>query len=300
MRKPVVWTLDEKQKLREEYTRLRTTTSYSQEACLTTAMLVLSEHRRKNVKDATSKVLRQIGVEAERTRKAPRKVAKKLPGVPEFIENQKQKEKAAPAVAPLPLQGGIGIATENFIAEIAKEVAGIIGLQVLHDVRTNVDAALYGMFDKMVKNVSEAVLKEVSNAVRNSMPAPQVQPEQHITFQTTAPLDADTSLAVAPRNRKPKVAIIGLMSQQQQEIRKEFSEVCDLVFTQSSNSNIAAQIDGCDMAFIMVKFSNHSAQIDCRRRGVPFYLVTGAVTHLRVEMRKWINGEVAIAEVANG
>lgn len=300
MRKAVQWTLDEKAKLREEYQRLRSTTDYSQEACLTTAMIILPEHRRKAAKNCSSKVLRQLGIGAEHPRngKAVRRatVARKTPLKPRAPEPVMVDTKAARAET---VPGPIGIATEHFIGEITKEVAGAIGLQVMDSVRRNVDAALYGMFDRLVERVTEAVLKEVGQVVRNNMPAPVEQPAQNITFQT-APVDSNvTGLTIAPRDRKPKVVVIGLMSQQQQEIRKEFSEVAQLSFLQSQTLDVQ-QLSGKDMAFIMVKFSKHTAEDACRTQHVPFYRVTGGVSHLRGEMRKWVNGEVAIAEVANG
>lgn len=293
----VQWTLDEKAKVREEYQRLRSTTDYSQEACLTTAMVILPEHRRKAAKNCSSKVLRQIGIGAEKPRngvsaskKRSARVAKP-PVEQTMIDTKQVRDERVP--------GAIGIATERFVGEIAMEVAGAIGLQVMDSVRRNVDCALYGMFDRLVTHVTEAVLKEVGEVVRNSMSAPIEPPAQNITFQT-APVDSSvTGLTVAPRNRKPKVVVLGLMSQQQQEIRREFSEVCDLSFLQSQTL-AAQQLAGKDMAFIMIKFSRHSAELACQSQHVPFYRVTGGVSHLRIEMRKWINGEVAIAEVANG
>lgn len=320
MTKVVSWTPHEKQKLADEYNRLRMHANGSQEYCLQTAMIILPEHRRKNVANCSSKILRNIGIPAENPRAAAKiarsvkaSTAPKRPMKPNavMVDTKAATSNAALEAAyrrgaddgrgSAKIPGAIGIATEQFIGEIAKEVAGIIGLQVMASVRGNVDAALHGMFNRLVKSVSEAVLKEVGEAVRTSLPAPVAAPEppvQNITFQTSAAIDpATTSLAVAPRDRKPKVVIIGLMSQQQQEIRKEFSEVCDLTFLQSQTLN-TSQLDGRDMAFIMIKFSKHSAEDDCRRRGIPFYRVTGGVSHLRGEIRKWVNGEIAITEVA--
>lgn len=296
----ISWTPHEKQKLADEYSRLRAKTEYSQEACLETAMVILPEHRRKNVKDCSSKILRHIGIPAETPRPSmrkpqPRATQKKAKPVPVPYTNGTENMKPP---------GSIGIATEYFVAEIAKEVAGVIGLQVMASIRGHVDSALYGMFDRLVENVSIAVLKEVGEVVRKSAipprqePAP-AQPVQNITVSTSAPLDPNlTSLAIAPRNRKPRVAIIGLMSQQQQEIRKEFGEVCELTFLQSQTLHVN-QLNEKDMAFIMVKFSKHSAEESCRTRSLPFYRVTGGVSHLRQEIRKWINGEIAITEVSN-
>lgn len=299
MKKAVVWTIEEKEKLREEYMRLRPHGG-SQEDCLFTAMILLPEHRRKNVKNCTSKLLKQIGLGPENQRPASRKVVKKVVK-PKSVP--KPTRTAVPQLAPTPrVPGPIGIATENFISDIAKEVAGVIGLQVLDSVRRNVDDALYGMFDRLVQKVTGAVLKEVQHAVKLALiELPQQQPHQpsSITLTTSQSVDpAVTGLTIAPRDRKPRVTVIGLMSQQQQEIRKEFEEVADLAFTQSTSPNVLSVLEGRDIAFIMIKFSRHSAEEDCRRKSVPFVRVTGGVSHLRGEIRKWVNGEIAIAEVA--
>jgi hypothetical protein len=300
----VIWTPHEKQKLADEYKRLRANTEGTQESCLATAMVILPAHRRKNVKDCSSKLLRNIGIAAENPRAGERvTIAKtKAKATVTPITKAKRVRSVPPAPAPLALQGAIGAATENFLKAITEEVASVIGLQVMASVRGHVDDALHGMFDRLVKRLSETVLKEVRHAVHVSMPAPAAPPEpsvQNITLTTSAPLDPNTtSLSMAPRDRKPKVVVIGLMSQQQQEIRKEFDAVCDLSFVQSQTMT-PGQLYGKDMAFVMVKFSRHSAEEACRSYGVPYYRVTGAVSHLRGEMRKWINGEIAIAEVSN-
>lgn len=208
-----------------------------------------------------------------------KKIEENRPGVP----------RASPKPAPVVDGSGITRAVEALLDEVVKEVAGAIGLKILSEVQRQVSAALAGLDTRILAALPPAPAEPVAGP-----------PMQHIHLQTSEPGVEFTSLAIAPRDRKPRVVVAGLMNQQTQDVKREFGEMLDLTFVNSERTTSTSHVDtfaGKDMVIIMTRFSSHAVERECQKAHTPFVRITGGVSMLKTWTRKWVNGEVAIAGV---
>jgi hypothetical protein len=184
----------------------------------------------------------------------------------------------------------IQVASETLIAEIAKEVAGTIGLLVMDEVRRQLDGAIKGLD----KRILDALPKQVE--------VPATPPQQHISITTAdAVPEGVNKVAIAPRDRKPRICVTGLMNQQINDVRGEFDNIIDFTFVRtektSTGSDVATYRDK-DLVVCMTRFSPHAVEKEARVAGVPVVRITGAVSMLKRWLRQYINHEIAITEAA--
>lgn len=185
-------------------------------------------------------------------------------------------------------QNPIQVAAETLIAEIAKEVAGTIGLLVMDEVRRQLDGAIKGLD----KRILDALPKQTE---------PATPSQQHITVQTVdAVPEGVNKVAIAPRDRKPRICVAGLMNQQINDVRREFGSLIDMSFVKSdkgSGSDVDAYRN-MDVVICMTRFSSHAVEREAKSVGAPLVRITGAVSALKRWLRSWINNEIAITEAA--
>jgi hypothetical protein len=292
----IKWTDEEKAQLKTQYGVYRDA-GMSQEAALIKAQEdMLDKSRRRNTKNTTSKLLRDIGVPPERPRaviekSVKAKKANKPNGVKAYVAQRKVESKVVEPELP-----SLESALSTLISVIAHEVVGAVGLQLMATVKESGEQATAQMMREFRQKMAGLKMPAAKPAPVEHELTPR-QSVQHITIKAADVLPENISkVSMAPKDRKPKVIIFGLIRQQVMEIKAEFGTICDLTFVQS-NDTVRDEVRGKDLAFIMTRFSKHQAEQICQRVGVPFYRITGGVSHLRLEMRKWINGEIALAEV---
>lgn len=91
------------------------------------------------------------------------------------------------------------------------------------------------------------------------------------------------------KQEKPKVLIIGLLSEQENEIKKNFDDFLNLKFWNNGNPKSLRELtQTVKKVFIMRKFISHSYQDLVRNSGAPMILVDGAVSNLNVILEKYI------------
>jgi len=183
----------------------------------------------------------------------------------------------------------IQVAVENLIGEVVKEVAGTIGLLVMDEVRRQLDGAIKGLD----KRILDALPKQVE--------VPATPTQQHVTIQTTdAVPEGVDKVAIAPKDRKPRICIAGLMNQQINDVRSEFGNIIDFSFVKNDkgSSPVVDTMRGKDLVICMTRFSSHDIERGARSVNVPVVRITGAVSALKRWLRSWINHEIAITEAA--
>jgi hypothetical protein len=77
-----------------------------------------------------------------------------------------------------------------------------------------------------------------------------------------------------------KVAIIGLHSSQETQVRDLFEDRFDLTFVSSSSGRISSAVDGADKVVVMTKFISHQAQ-DAVRKHPGLLYSNGGVSSLQ-------------------
>jgi hypothetical protein len=183
----------------------------------------------------------------------------------------------------------IQVAAENLIAEIVKEVAGTIGLLVMDEVRRQLDGAIKGLD----KRILDALPKQVE--------VPATPPQQHISITTAdAVPEGVNKVAIAPRDRKPRICVAGLMNQQINDVRGEFDNIIDFSFvrTDKGSTAIVDTMRDKDLVVCMTRFSSHDVERTARTVDVPVVRITGSVSMLKRWLRQYINHEIAITEAA--
>ena len=92
-----------------------------------------------------------------------------------------------------------------------------------------------------------------------------------------------------PRDRKPRVAVLGLLTPQQRLIEQEFSKSFDMRIYEGRECNgraFESAIANCDHAFFMTSFNAHSTEEVLRKAGVTYTRVNGGLSRLREHLRE--------------
>lgn len=211
---------------------------------------------------------------------APKKEAQPAPAPVQNVRNVRA-ERAANS----PIQ----VAVENLIGEVVKEVAGTIGLLVMDEVRRQLDGAIKGLD----KRILDALPKQVE------VPATPTQQHISITTNDAVPEGVD-KVAIAPKDRKPRICIAGLMNQQINDVKAEFNSIIDFEFikTEKGSTSDVDTMRNKDLVICMTRFSSHAVEKEARVARVPVVRITGSVSMLKRWLRSWINHEIAITEAA--
>lgn len=172
--------------------------------------------------------------------------------------------------------------------EVATTVTNITKNMVIPVIAGEVRAALAAMTQPVSTEGLEAA---VSRALEQHEP---------LVVRATDPLPEDVeSVAIAPRDRLPRVAIIGLMHQQEEDVERQFKDCIEFTFIRTSNTVAAndfqLKLARKDVVILMTKFCSHWHDEQIKRSGVPVMRITGGVSMLKGWLQKWFNGEIGLA-----
>jgi hypothetical protein len=193
----------------------------------------------------------------------------------------------------------------QFGTEVAREVAVMVGKQATLAAREAIRAEMAGLSEKITKSmerpydtlsqpVPPKTVEEVAVA-REPVTAPQVI----IQATSTVPVDAH-QVRMAPKDRKPKVAVIGLMRQQESEIMREFAESMDFVWVRGAHNGgtgdlLPDRIVGCDV-IVGMRFVSPANVSVAKKANIPWVAVHGNFSALKRWLQQWYNGEIALAK----
>jgi hypothetical protein len=136
------------------------------------------------------------------------------------------------------------------------------------------------------EQIQEAIMQRIAEAIR-SAPLPAMNLPEGVT-----------RLHAAPRDRKPRVLIVGLLNQQANEIENSLEAVLHLDFAKAETSDPAsleAKARHADMTILMTKFISHKHQDAVKRVSDHVVYRNGSVSELKRWLTSWVNGEVLTA-----
>jgi hypothetical protein len=136
------------------------------------------------------------------------------------------------------------------------------------------------------EHLQESIMQRVSEALA------------HVTVHVPAVLpEGVTRLHAAPRHRKPRVLIVGLLNQQEQDMMKAMGELLALDFVKTEHPNKALEDKArhADLVVLMTKFISHSHTEAVKKFNEHVVFRNGGVSELKRWLTQWINGEVATA-----
>ncbi|OMR93353.1 hypothetical protein AQ733_10210 [Burkholderia pseudomallei] len=135
------------------------------------------------------------------------------------------------------------------------------------------------------EQLQESIMQRITEALGNvTLPSPGVLPE------------GATRLHAAPRHRKPRVLVVGLVRQQEDDVRRALGELFRFDYVRVEHAdNLEEKARGADLVVLMTKFISHKHQDIVRRVNEHIVYRNGGVTELKRWLTQWINGEVMTA-----
>ena len=169
---------------------------------------------------------------------------------------------------------------EDCVRMIAQKAVGLI----VQDIEKVVDKAI----SARIANLPGVM---ASPALRASLGVPGVPGVQAENVRTV------------PRDHRPRVCVVGLLNQQEQDVKHAFGDALEFVFVKSQGTGGSGAHGGhgmlergarCDVVISMVNFNGHDVDKAAKKLNVPFVRVNGSVSALKKWLTSWINGEVAL------
>ncbi|MBF4041921.1 hypothetical protein ISI04_08875 [Burkholderia pseudomallei] len=135
------------------------------------------------------------------------------------------------------------------------------------------------------EQLQESIMQRITEALGNvTLPSPGVLPE------------GATRMHAAPRDRKPRVLVVGLVRQQEDDVSRALGELFRFDYARVEHAdNLEEKARGADLVVLMTKFISHKHQDIVRRVNEHIVYRNGGVTELKRWLTQWINGEVVTA-----
>lgn len=112
----------------------------------------------------------------------------------------------------------------------------------------------------------------------------------------------DEHLIAVPTDRLPLVGVVGLLNQQEDDVRRAFEGKIKFVFVKSQHEGgnnggghgMLEKCSRCDVVIAMTDHLGHDVDAASKKLNVPFKRLTGKVSSLKRYLSSWINGEVVL------
>ncbi len=140
--------------------------------------------------------------------------------------------------------------------------------------------------------IAGMLMRSVGEQLQDSIMQRITEALGNVTLPSPLPEGA-TRLHAAPRNRKPRVLVVGLVRQQEEDIKRALGELLTLEYARVEHAdNLEDKARGADLVVLMTKFISHKHQDIVRRVNEHIVYRNGGVTELKRWLTQWINGEV--------
>ena len=154
------------------------------------------------------------------------------------------------------------------------------------------DMLINAVAEKIGPQIEEAVMRKVTDAL------------QDLPLQAGALPEGTTRVHTPPRERRPRVTVVGLLNQQAEDVKHAFAQAIDFTFIKSQQvggsgghggAGLLARGAQADVVIQMTGFTGHDVNAASRHLDVPFVRMTGSVSALKRWLSRWLNGEIALA-----
>ncbi|MFP3554208.1 hypothetical protein SB861_26405 [Paraburkholderia sp. SIMBA_049] len=168
----------------------------------------------------------------------------------------------------------------------------------LHDL--SIETLIRGLAMKIGRQLIRGLGEQIQEAVMRQV----INTLQGIPLQPGALPEGTTRVHTPPRDRKPRVAIVGLLNQQAEDVKRTFASAVEFTFIKSQQQGGSGAHGGAgmlargaqaDVVVSMVDFTGHDVDNASKHLDVPFVRVNGSVSALKRWLSHWLNGEVALA-----
>ncbi|MBF3951878.1 hypothetical protein ISG27_12610 [Burkholderia pseudomallei] len=139
--------------------------------------------------------------------------------------------------------------------------------------------------------IAGMLMRSVGEQIQDSIMQRITEALGHIAMP--APLPEGATLHTAPRHRKPRVLVVGLVRQQEDDVTRALGELFNLQYARVEHAdNLEVKARGADLVVLMTKFISHKHREVVRRVNEHIVYRNGGVTELKRWLTQWINGEV--------
>ena len=174
-------------------------------------------------------------------------------------------------------------------AEVDERVEAAIAARIAQIQPSGLEAII-GLFaqrfaDTFVNAVSESVSKAVAMHIGNISFG---QPTKH-----------EEKLAVPPRERLPRICVVGLLRQQEEDVQKAFLGTAEFVFVKSAKEGgnghggpgMLTKSSTCDMVIAMTDHMGQDVESSAKHLKIPYKRVPGSASACKRFITAWLTGE---------
>lgn len=185
-------------------------------------------------------------------------------------------------------------------AAVERGIAERIAAMTLEDCVRMLSQKAIGL---IVQDIEKAVDKVISERIA-SLPGVMASPVLRASLGVPGvPGVQAENVRTVPRDHRPRVCVVGLLNQQEQDVKHAFGDALEFVFVKSQGTGGSGAHGGhgmlergarCDVVISMVNFNGHDVDKAAKKLNVPFVRVNGSVSALKKWLTSWINGEIAL------
>ncbi len=168
----------------------------------------------------------------------------------------------------------------------------------LHE--SSFEALLDALATKIGLQLADAVGQQIQETVMRQV----IDTLQGLPLQAGALPEGATRVHTPPRERRPRVTVVGLLNQQAEDVKHAFAQAIDFTFIKSQQvggsgghggAGLLARGAQADVVIQMIDFTGHDVDAASKHLDVPFVRVNGSVSALKRWLSRWLNGEIALA-----
>jgi hypothetical protein len=212
---------------------------------------------------------------------------------------------STPAAAPTPVIATVAHKTvevpeadsldalvKRVVVAITKEVTGAVALAVIEEVKK----AIAQEVPKAIQTSAAQWFADYNHSLEGEAqePAPQ---EIHLTV-AAAPPEGTTHLTLPAKDRKPRLTVMGLIGQQEQDVLHAWGQTIDFQFVKAGPQMGTLALEKsrtADVVINMTRFTSHTAEQYVKEITTPLVRINGSVSALKKWISDWVNGKMAIA-----
>lgn len=204
-----------------------------------------------------------------------------------------------PEFAPEPAPTQLEIKLNDLMQQLCTGLAKAISWEVANTVTNITKNMVIPVIAGEVKQALAAMTQPVSTEGLEAAVTRALEQHDPIVVTTTPLPEGADKVSIAPRDRMPRVLIVGLLGQQEEDVSRAFKGDIDLTFIKTSSNmstnDFHLKLVNKDLIVLMTRFSSHWHDEQIKRAGVPVMRITGGLSMLKAWLQKWFNGEVGIA-----
>jgi hypothetical protein len=169
-----------------------------------------------------------------------------------------------------------------------------------HEHQTH-NVSLDGVVQLFANRLANVMMDAFSSAFSNAL-ATQLSTANKASLPAFAPLEDKPP--APPKDRLPRVTVVGLLNQQAEDVKQAFLGTVDFVFVKSQMEGggghggvgMLTKSATSDLVIAMVDHCGHDVDNNARRLKVPYQRLGGSVSALKRWLTEWLAAEAGVGQ----